>query len=309
MYYKGQGVPKDILQAYFWWLLASAKGDETSIKNRDIVEKELTPQQRAAAQAAARNWKPKTRSQSKGRFEASQPGTANGAQSGSTKPDSARTAPRATVPATPAATPKASSPDVTGSGMRISKGLALTNHHVVAGCKRLSVNAQTARVQTSDARSDLALLSGVGDGPAVSLRGQRVGVGEAVSVAGYPLRGLLSGFNLTTGNISSLSGIGGDTRYLQITAPVQPGNSGGPLLDSAGNLAGVVVSKLDAIQTAKITGDIPQNVNFAINVNVLRAFLDASNVDYATASASAAVPTTTIADRARAFTVLVECWK
>jgi len=282
MYAQGQGVPKDEQQAYFWWLLASAKGNSNAVKNRDRVEKILTPEQRASAQAAARDWKP---------------GTAISSTDAGVNPDSKNSA------------ISNNGPDATGSGMRISRGLAITNNHVIAGCQRLALNGRVARVQASDARSDLALLSSTGDGPAVSLRGQRVGVGEAVSVTGYPLRGLLSGFNLTTGNISSLSGVGGDTRYLQITAPVQPGNSGGPMLDSAGNLAGVVVSKLDAIQTAKITGDIPQNVNFAINVNVLRAFLDANNVDYATAGAAAAVPTTVVAERARAFTVLIECWK
>ena len=130
-----------------------------------------------------------------------------------------------------------------------------------------------------------------------------------MAVAGYPLRGLLSGFNMTTGNLSSLSGLGGDTRYLQITAPVQPGNSGGPMLDSAGNLMGVVVSKLDAIKLAKITGDMAQNVNFAINVNVLRAFLDANSVDYDSASSDKPLAPTEIAEKARGFTVLVECWK
>jgi S1-C subfamily serine protease len=114
---------------------------------------------------------------------------------------------------------------------------------------------------------------------------------------------------MTTGNLSSLSGIGGDTRLVQITAPVQPGNSGGPVLDSAGNLMGVVVSKLDAIKAAKITGDIPQNVNFAINANVLRSFLDANSVEYETANSDKALLTTAIADRAKGFTVLVECWK
>ena len=114
---------------------------------------------------------------------------------------------------------------------------------------------------------------------------------------------------MTTGTLSSLSGMGGDTRLVQITAPVQPGNSGGPVLDSAGNLMGVVVSKLDAIKAAKITGDIPQNVNFAINANVLRSFLDANSVEYDTASSDKVLPTTSIAENAKSFTVLVECWK
>lgn len=146
-------------------------------------------------------------------------------------------------------------------------------------------------------------------GASTSLRAQRASVGEPVAVAGYPLRGLLSGFNMTTGSLSSLSGMGGDTRLVQITAPVQPGNSGGPVLDSAGNLMGVVVSKLDAIKAAKLTGDIPQNVNFAINANVLRSFLDANSVEYETANSDKALLSTVIAEKAKGFTVLVECWK
>jgi Trypsin-like serine proteases, typically periplasmic, contain C-terminal PDZ domain len=173
----------------------------------------------------------------------------------------------------------------------------------------LHVNGIASQVRGSDARSDLALLNVALAGPSTSLRAQRAAIGESVAVAGYPLRGLLSGFNMTTGNLSSLSGVGGDTRLVQITAPVQPGNSGGPLLDSAGNLMGVVVSKLDAIKTAKITGDIPQNVNFAINANVLRSFLDAYSVDYETGSSERAIATTAIAEKAKGFTVLVECWK
>ncbi len=60
----GQGVPKDEQMAYFWWLLASAQGDQNAVKNRDIAERRLSPEQRAAAQASVRNWKPKTAAQS-----------------------------------------------------------------------------------------------------------------------------------------------------------------------------------------------------------------------------------------------------
>lgn len=204
---------------------------------------------------------------------------------------------------------KTSSGPITGSGFRIARSSIVTNHHVVDGCSRLSVNGVAAQVRSSDARSDLALLNAVLAGPSTSLRAQRLAVGEPVSVAGYPLRGLLSGFNMTTGNLSSLSGMGGDTRLVQITAPVQPGNSGGPVLDSSGNLMAVVVSKLDAVKAAKLTGDIPQNVNFAINGNVLRSFLDANSVNYETANSDKVLATTAIAERAKGFTVLIECWR
>jgi len=60
MYYiGGEGVPKDDQSAYFWWLLANAQGDQDAAKWRDLVKLDLSPAQRAAAQADARNWKSK----------------------------------------------------------------------------------------------------------------------------------------------------------------------------------------------------------------------------------------------------------
>jgi S1-C subfamily serine protease len=277
----GRGVPRDDETAYFWYLLASAQGNETATRNRDSIEQRLTPQQRASAQAAARDWQPKTVSVN--------PSTAPSSQ-----------------PAAPAAS---TTPESTGTAFRIARDAFVTNHHVVEGCRRVQVDGTAAAVRGSDSRTDLALLSAPVSGAVASLRLQRLLVGESVSVAGFPLQGLLSGFQMTTGTLASLSGLGGDTTQFQITAPVQPGNSGGPVLDSAGRVVGVVVGKLDAIRTARLTGDIPQNVNFAVGLNALRAFLDASGVDYQTAIVDRPVPTTTTAQQARDYTVRVECWK
>lgn len=285
----GLGVTKDLQQGYFWSLLASAKGDKNATTLRDKLEEMLTPQQKASAQAQARNWKPMP-------------------ASGSSPPSSRDS--ESASPANPHLNRQTRvSPTSTGSGFIVARGLIVTNHHVVNNCSRMSVNGTPAEQRASDARSDLALLGAAISGNPVSLRNQRVALGETVSVAGYPLRSLLSGFNVTTGNLSSMSGIGGNTQLIQITAPVQPGNSGGPVLDSAGNLIGVVVSKLDAIKAAKVTGDIAQNVNFAINANVLRSFLDANNVAYTSSNAERVLPTTAVAERAKFFTVLVECWQ
>ena len=96
---------------------------------------------------------------------------------------------------------------------------------------------------------------------------------------------------------------------MQVTAPVQPGNSGGPLLDLSGNIVGVVVGKLDAVKLAELTGDIPQNVNFVISEGVARAFLDAYGVPYETADSDEQLDPAVVVDRARGFTVLIECWK
>ncbi len=360
MFDDGRGVPKDEQSAYFWYLLASAQGNQNAASLRDFVERRLSPEQRAAAQASARNWQPKTAAQSSnvpggssadsGALAPAPSPPASSPGSDSVNDQAEKTLERMhpdwrdvvknkeflawmeTLPKSEKdrlnaswdpyyiagkitefknlrSAPATAQADSSGSGFRVARGAIVTNHHVIDGCSRLRVNGTAAQVRGSDARSDLALLGVNLPGPSASLRSQRAAVGEPVAVAGYPLRGLLSGFNLTTGNLSSLSGIGGDTRLLQITAPVQPGNSGGPMLDSAGNLMGVVVSKLNAVRLAKITGDIPQNVNFAIHANVLRTFLDANSVDYDSASSNKPLTPTAIAEKARGFTVLVEYWK
>ena len=69
-----------------------------------------------------------------------------------------------------------------------------------------------------------------------------------------------------------------------LDAPTQPGNRGGPLLDQAGNVVGVVTAKMNAVKMAKHTGDIPQNVNFAIKASLVRGMLEVKDIDYETAS-------------------------
>ena len=123
------------------------------------------------------------------------------------------------------------------------------------------------QVIAGDVQSDLALIEGPTSSKSATFsQGRGVRPGDDIVVVGFPLHGLLtSDPSVTTGNVSALAGPGDDRRFLQITAPVQQGNSGGPLLDLAGNVVGVVVAKLDAIKVANLIGDIPQNVNFAVS--------------------------------------------
>lgn len=122
---------------------------------------------------------------------------------------------------------------------------------------------------------------------------------------------MAAGGNLSPGVVSALAGVGNNTSQIQITAPVQPGNSGGPVLDGKGQVVGVVVQKLDAVKVAKLTGDVPQNVNFAINEATTRTFLDSNQVPYKTGkwwNLMGKSPEETAAE-ARKYTVVVECWK
>jgi serine protease Do len=202
-----------------------------------------------------------------------------------------------------------------GTGFFVSsEGHIVTNSHVVQDCSSVQVTLglspkMAGRIMTQDIANDLALIK-VEMHPAAfaSLR-SGIRLGEGVAAFGFPLTGLLaSGGNFTLGNVTAVAGLRDDTRFLQISAPVQPGNSGGPLLDYSGNVVGVVVGKLNAIAVAAVTSDLPQNVNFAIKANVVTNFLDANNVAYASGSIGpATLQPAELADRAKALSVIIEC--
>ncbi len=98
--------------------------------------------------------------------------------------------------------------------------------------------------------------------------------GDRVFTVGYPYPDLLGvEAKLTDGIINAQSGIGGDIRVLQMSAPVQKGNSGGPLLNMRGEVVGVVVSRLSAAKILKMTGELPQNANYAIKAAYLGPLL------------------------------------
>jgi uncharacterized protein len=202
-----------------------------------------------------------------------------------------------------------------GSAFYVSpQGHLVTNFHVVQGCvqMRLAGNAQPLLVQGSDAAIDLALLQSP-DPKAPKAAGIRLGParqGEEIITYGYPLQGLLaSGGQIATGIVSAMAGLRNDANLLQINAAVQPGSSGGPLLDKRGEVVGVVVSKLNALRIAQSTGDIPQNVNFAIKPEVLVRFLQAQGITPLSNPGPLTLNTEQLAGIAREYTVAIECWR
>lgn len=202
-----------------------------------------------------------------------------------------------------------------GSGFFVSPaGQILTNYHVVRGCTTTDVfdadsTRQTGRVVAVDQRNDLALVETRRGAKAVAeFSGNAAKVGESIWAFGFPLAGLLAtSGNFSGGIVAALAGLDNDARMLQISAPVQPGSSGGPLLDQSGVVIGIVVAKLNALGVAKVTHDVPQNVNFAIKTAIALDFLRAHNVVPRLSSNAKPLDQTEIAERAKAIAVRIVC--
>ncbi len=280
MYINGEGVNRDLVDGYFWLNLAARGGHDQSVAARDKVGQMLSAVDFARVQRRLREWKPLV---------------------GQAPPSRSALGKR---------------PISTATGFLVSgRGHVLTNAHAVKRCKTIAVKSPNAsgiaELITSDGESDLALLKLDGKGMtfAAFRASEPVRLGASVAVFGYPLQGIVAfGANITNGIVSGLAGPNNDEGVIQTTAPVQPGNSGGPLLDSAGNVVGVVVSKLNALKVAEVTGVMPQNVNFAIKAGIARRFLAAHGVPFVEAPSQSRLTYEDIAVKAEGFTVMLECW-
>src|SRR5215831_6428470 len=175
----------------------------------------------------------------------------------------------------PRAQPPEPETTLSGTGFFVAQNRVVTNNHVVSGCtKAIQVRyseraSYTATLSGQDFTNDLALLHTEMPNLSVASFRFQLLLGEAVATYGFPYSGILSP-NFTSGNIAALSGPKGDTRFIQTSTPIQPGNSGGPLLDMSGRVVGVVVAQLNAIPN--------QNVNFAIQPSMVINFLSVKGV-------------------------------
>lgn len=184
----------------------------------------------------------------------------------------------------------AASRSTTGSGFLVSEGgLVATNAHVVADRQTIAVTlgeprrTYAASVLILDRDNDLAILLlegfafdavfsteipyGIADSAEPS-------VGDSVLAAGYPVSSILGGeLRVTDGIISSRSGIQGAPNVFQITNPLQPGNSGGPLFNESGDVVGIAVASVNAGAFLGLTGSLPQNINFAVKSSYLRSLI------------------------------------
>jgi hypothetical protein len=216
---------------------------------------------------------------------------------------------------TPSA-PKRAGKGSLGTGFFVAPGKVLTNNHVIRDCGKMPImvaypngRPEGASAIAQDDTNDLALLqSELSNSEIAAFRlGPRLG--EAVATYGFPFSGLLSsGGNFTLGNITSLTGLNDDTRTLQTSTPIQPGNSGGPLLDMTGSVVGVIEMQLNARKIMEVANNIPQNVNFAIQAPIVISFLTAKGVTPVIADKDRkALAPADLADVAKTFTVQVSC--
>ena len=172
-------------------------------------------------------------------------------------------------------------PESSGTGFFITEdGYLITNEHVAGAGAKVSVvtesGVSSAKVVKVDATTDLALLKVEGKFgalPVVSSRGVRLGA--TVATVGFPNTGL-QGFSpkLAKGEIAGLAGAHDEARYFQISTPIQPGNSGGALVDERGNVVGVVVARLSPAAALATTGMLAENVNYAVKSSYLLSFLE-----------------------------------
>ncbi len=279
MYMDGLGTDKNYIQSYAWINLSIKNGLDKGKSDLTKLKLKMTIQQIQIAQ----NYNPVNQ------------GT----------PPKPRLKPQQ-EPKIPVA--KTKEPIIyTGTGFFVSASTILTNNHVAKGCKKLDIVRKGYRsgatLIANDVNNDLALLKT--DQPNNSFlkfkTGKGIRLGKDILVLGYPLGDLLgSSLKLTTGNISSLTGLSDDTTRLQISAPVQPGNSGGPLLDKSGNVVGVVYAKLAKRFSA-------ENVNLAIKANVAQMFLDINHVNYEMSASGSTKDVADIADEAMNSVVQVVC--
>ena len=191
-----------------------------------------------------------------------------------------------------------------GTGFAVSTdGHIVTCQHVIAEATTIKVRTRSgtwpATVLKADAANDVAVLKVSGEALAVTFTleeavtpapaakahaqfmalplapSRAVKLGDSIFTVGFPNPALQgTSPKLTKGEISSLAGIHDDPRYFQISAAIQPGNSGGALVDAAGNVVGLVTAKLSARAALATSGALPKNVNYAVKSTYLLGLLE-----------------------------------
>jgi S1-C subfamily serine protease len=182
----------------------------------------------------------------------------------------------------------------TGTAFAIDPYHLLTCYHVIESAAMIGIRQQgqpdrEAQVVLSDIGSDSAIIRVSEPLPSYLPLAQRCtdNLGETITTLGFPLSGLSSQLQVTQGCISGLTGFGDDIRYMQFTAPIQPGSSGSPLLLPTGEVIGMVTSSL--------VHEHAQNMNYAVKFQLLSALLASAGMSLDNLSESSSMSRTTAA--------------
>lgn len=171
-----------------------------------------------------------------------------------------------------------------GTGFFVSQsGLFVTSEHVIEGSKHILILCANkdpipAEIITSSVKTDLVVLQISRATPEyLSLAPLRSAkIGQHVFTIGFPISEVLGRQpKFTDGAISALSGMQDEQSFLQISVPVQPGNSGGPLINDRGEVVGIIAAQAQVLAFMQYTGTLPQNVNWAVKADYAATMFDA----------------------------------
>lgn len=225
------------------------------------------------------------------------------------------------MPNTPAPAPKKPEKrkpagNTSGSGFFVSyEGHIITNFHVVDGCSHLKVNDVDGTSYTADylgrhPSQDLALIkSEAYPDTVVNFRKRdTIRPGNDVVVLGYPLAGKLSSdVKVTTGSVSALSGPDDNDNLMQLSAPMQPGNSGGPVFDRSGVVVGISTMTMSTLAMARKTQALPQSLNFAVKARNAQSLMIQHGVQPTFVNLSGELDTADVAELGSYASVQIIC--
>lgn len=248
IYEEGDGVLPNYIGAYAWYCIALGRGEKYASRDRERIERKMTPTMIQEGQALAERISKEIEVAKKGKKSS---------------------------PVNIALTSA-------GTGFFVTaNGYLITAAHVVSKMALVKVavgeNTKDAKVVSIDEKNDVALLKIEGNNYTLLPLGlsKDAKLGQDVFTIGFPnmeLQGKSP--KLTKGTISALKGMRDDPSCFQISVSVQPGNSGGPLVDSNGLVIGIINARLNDVATVQLTGSLPQNVNYAVKAAYVLPLLE-----------------------------------
>jgi len=201
-----------------------------------------------------------------------------------------------------------------GSGFAVtSDGYVITNYHVIKGCTDVYIHDKgesiLSTIVTFDPNNDIALLKGnFKPKNFYPLSRESTKLLTEVYVAGHPFgRDISTSVKVTRGIVSSLTGVANNFSNLQIDASLQPGNSGGPIMNDKGNVIGVAVAKLDLDTIVEDYGVVPENVNFGVKANVVINIMESENIKLPKPNINS-IPMSELSEMITDGTYYLSCW-